>query len=133
MHFLHKYAPRGKDKKAKTWLLARHLCFGLQSSEKNSNYHNKSTIIIRRRRQKVEKRLNLPTILFFGPRILFFAHESHEFSCKRAQNRTCSSFAERSRKCQEIYTNLFVLCIKGDLYGRTNHTNSMILFEMLLR
>ena len=63
----------------------------------------------------------------------FFAHESHEFSCKRAQNRTCSSFAERSRKCQEIYTNLFVLCIKGDLYGRTNHTNSMILFEMLLR
>ena len=78
MHFLHKYAPRGKDKKAKTWLLARHLCFGLQSSEKKSNYHRKSTIIIRRRRQKVEKRLNLPTILFLGPRIIFFAHESHE-------------------------------------------------------
>ena len=71
MHFLHKYTPRGKDKKAKTWLLARHLCFGLQSSEKKSNYHRKSTIIIRRRRQKVEKRLNLSTILFLGPRIIF--------------------------------------------------------------
>ena len=28
------------------------------------------------------------------------AHELHEFSCKRVQNRTCSSYAERSRKCQ---------------------------------
>ena len=31
---------------------------------------------------------------------IFFAHELHEFSCKRVQNRTCSSYAERSRKCQ---------------------------------
>ena len=26
---------------------------------------------------------------------------------------------------KEIYTNLFVLCIYGDLFGRTNHTNNM--------
>ena len=30
----------------------------------------------------------------------FFAHESYEFSCKRVQNRTCSGYAECSRKCQ---------------------------------
>ena len=61
-----------------------------------------------------------PRIIFF-PR--FFAHESHEFSCKRVQSRIYSGYAERSRKCQEIYTNFFVLCINGDLFGRTNHTN----------
>lgn len=44
--FLHKNAPRGKDKKEKTWLLARLLCFGLQSSEKKSNYHRKTAIIV---------------------------------------------------------------------------------------
>ena len=32
---------------------------------------------------------------------VFFAHEFHEFSCKRVQSRTCSGYAERSRKCQE--------------------------------
>ena len=56
----------------------------------------------------------------------FFAHESHEFSCKRAQNRTCSSYAERSRKCQEIYTNLRVLFINGDPTVARIFTNSMI-------
>ena len=33
--------------------------------------------------------------------------------------------AERSRKSL-IYTNLCVLFINGDLFGRTNHTNIMI-------
>ena len=53
----------------------------------------------------------------------FIAHEFHEFSCKRVQNRIYSGYAERSRKCQEIYTNFLVLFINGDLVGRTNHTN----------
>ena len=35
--------------------------------------------------------------------------------------------AERSRKSL-IYTNLCVLFINGDLFGRTNHTNIMIEF-----
>ena len=39
-----------------------------------------------------------------------------QFSCKRVQSRTCSGYAERSRKCQEIFVqasaepNLFGLC-----------------------
>ena len=53
----------------------------------------------------------------------FIAHEFHEFSCKRVQSRIYSGYAERSRKCQEIYTNFLVLFINGDLVGRTNHTN----------
>ena len=55
---------------------------------------------------------------------IFFAHELHGFSCKRVQNRTCSSYAERSRKCQRNLHELHVLCINGDLLGRTNHTNN---------
>ena len=53
----------------------------------------------------------------------FIAHEFHEFSCKRVQSRIYSGYAERSRKCQAIYTNFLVLFINGDLVGRTNHTN----------
>ena len=53
----------------------------------------------------------------------FIAHEFHEFSCKRVQSRIYSGYAERSRKCQEIYTNILVLLVNGDLVGRTNHTN----------
>ena len=49
----------------------------------------------------------------------FLAHEFHEFSCKQVQSRTCSGYAERSRKCQEIYTNNKAFD-KGDLVGRTN-------------
>ena len=56
----------------------------------------------------------------------FIAHEFHEFSCKRVQSRIYSGYAERSRKCQEIYTNILVLLVNGDLVGRTNHTNNMI-------
>ena len=37
----------------------------------------------------------------------FIAHEFHEFSCKRVQSRIYSGYAERSRKCQEIFTNLY--------------------------
>ena len=49
-----------------------------------------------------------------------------QFSCKRVQSRIYSGYAERSRKCQEIYTNILVLLVNGDLVGRTNHTNNMI-------
>ena len=52
-----------------------------------------------------------------------FSCKRVQFSCKRVQRRTCSGYAERSRKCQEIYTNFLVLFINGDLVGRTNHTN----------
>ena len=61
----------------------------------------------------------------FCPQI-FFAHESHEFSCKRAQNRTCSSYAERSRKCQEIYTNSLLYIIMATCSVARIFTNSMI-------
>ena len=57
---------------------------------------------------------------FFLPTNLFFAHEFHEFSCKRVQNRTCSSYAERSRKCQRNLHEFFALQFNGDLVGRTN-------------
>ena len=107
MHFLHKYTPRGKDKKAKTWLLARHLCFGLQSSEKKSNYHRKSTIIIRRRRQKVEKRLNLSTILFLGPRIIFLPTNLTNFRASERRTelvRVLPSAAENVKKSTRIFS-----------------------------
>ena len=31
-----------------------------------------------------------------------FSCKRVQFSCKRVQSRTCSGYAERSRKCQEI-------------------------------
>ena len=43
--------------------------------------------------------------------------------CRTELVRVMPSAAENVK---EIYTNLFVLCIYGDLFGRTNHTNSNI-------
>ena len=49
-----------------------------------------------------------------------------QFSCKRVQSRTCSGYAERSRKCQEkvhVYEGLVELCVKC-LEGTTERSDS---------
>ena len=50
--------------------------------------------------------------------------ECLEFSFKRAQSRTCSGYAERSRKCQRNLHEFFALQFNGDLVGRTNFHES---------
>ncbi|MFW5586070.1 MAG: hypothetical protein ACOCNH_05720, partial [Bacteroidales bacterium] len=48
-----------------------------------------------------------------------------QFSCKRVQSRTCSGYAERSRKCQEkvhLYEHLHTFPYTQFFPRKTRHT-----------
>ena len=74
--------------------------------------------------------MNSPTKMILIHENDFFAHESHEFSCKRVQTRTCSGYAECRRKCQRNLHETISMDKKATFTVARIFTNSMIALEI---